>query len=199
MHVDRCIIRAATAAANPQTSTTTTAAAAAAAAAEFTRVCCCVVLQLISGVMHCHSNNIVHRDLKPENILFAREGGSSSSSSNGSSSSSSSAADISDDYWKPSSLSAAEAAAYARSYPQQYNSKQTNNTSQTKGPPFTVKITDFGSACYAAPGELSGTACGTIHYVSSSSSSSSKSSSNSSSTSSNSSGALFSTRSCFFC
>ncbi|CDI77976.1 CAM kinase, CDPK family, putative [Eimeria acervulina] len=121
--------------------------------------------QLISGVMHCHSNNIVHRDLKPENILFAREGGSSSSSSNSSSSSSSSAADISDDYWKPSSLSAAEAAAYARSYPQQYNSKQTNNTSQTKGPPFTVKITDFGSACYAAPGELSGTACGTIHYL----------------------------------
>lgn len=29
----------------------------------------------------------------------------------------------------------------------------------------TVKITDFGSACYAVPGELNGTACGTIHYV----------------------------------
>ena len=31
------------------------------------------MLDIVSGVMHCHDNDIVHRDLKPENLLFENE------------------------------------------------------------------------------------------------------------------------------
>lgn len=31
------------------------------------------MLDMVSGVMHCHDNDIVHRDLKPENLLFESE------------------------------------------------------------------------------------------------------------------------------
>ena len=108
-------------------------------------------LQLLSGVMHCHNHHIVHRDLKPENILFARDECSSKGQS------------PSTELWQTIPSVSASDHTYPP-FPSPFAAQGAPNTSRG-GPPSIVKITDFGAACYAVPGELSGTACGTIHYV----------------------------------
>lgn len=119
--------------------------------------------QLLSGVLHCHNNNIVHRDLKPENILFARSSASSSSSKQ---------ASPSRDSWSMAAAGrlspVADSSSCSSSYPlyPSLRHRQQGGPQPQQADDSIVKITDFGSACFAVPGELSGTACGTIHYVS---------------------------------